>query len=45
MRHLLAGLPNDQWSSDHVALMVEFQYVQPPGGAAAAGGAGAGGSS
>jgi CCR4-NOT transcription complex subunit 6 len=26
------GLPNDQWSSDHVALMVEFQYRAPAGG-------------
>ena len=25
------GLPNDQWSSDHVALMVEFQYRAPTG--------------
>ena len=24
----LPGLPNDNWSSDHVALMVEFNYVQ-----------------
>ena len=32
-----AGLPNDAWSSDHVALMVEFCYVQPSGGAAASG--------
>ena len=38
---LPAGLPNDSWSSDHVALMVEFNYVQPQGGAGA-GGAGAG---
>lgn len=27
------GLPNDLWSSDHVALMVEFQYRAPQGGA------------
>ena len=31
------GLPNEQWSSDHVALMVEFQYRAPEG---AAGGGG-----
>jgi CCR4-NOT transcription complex subunit 6 len=34
------GLPNDQWSSDHVALMVEFQYRAPAGGGASAGGSG-----
>jgi len=22
------GLPNENWSSDHIALMAEFQYVQ-----------------
>jgi CCR4-NOT transcription complex subunit 6 len=32
-----AGLPNDSWSSDHVALMVEFCYVQPSGAAAGGG--------
>lgn len=32
------GLPNDNWSSDHVALMVEFSYASP---AAAANGAAA----
>lgn len=26
-----AGLPNDLWSSDHVALMAEFQYRAPEG--------------
>ena len=26
------GLPNDQWSSDHVALMVQFHYRAPEGG-------------
>ena len=34
------GLPNDQWSSDHVALMVEFQYRDPSSSSAAAGGGG-----
>eukprot|EP00887_Chlorella_sp_A99_P001164 scaffold14.g1164.t1 len=29
-----AGLPNDTWSSDHIALCVEMQYVQPQGAAA-----------
>jgi hypothetical protein len=38
---LTAGLPNDNWSSDHVALMVEFRYVQPASGAAGGGGTGA----
>ncbi|KAL4441485.1 hypothetical protein ABPG77_001989 [Micractinium sp. CCAP 211/92] len=39
-----AGLPNDNWSSDHVALMVEFMYVQPQAAAAAGstGGTGSG---
>jgi CCR4-NOT transcription complex subunit 6 len=27
----IPGLPNDLWSSDHVALMVEFQYRAPAG--------------
>ena len=22
------GMPNESWSSDHIALMAEFQYVQ-----------------
>lgn len=35
-----AGLPNDHWSSDHVALMVEFSYRL--NGAAAEGAAGGG---
>lgn len=34
-----AGLPNEMWSSDHVALMVEFNYVQPPAAAGTPGAA------
>ncbi|KAI3426985.1 hypothetical protein D9Q98_006929 [Chlorella vulgaris] len=33
------GLPNEAWSSDHVALMAEFRYVQPASAAAATAGA------
>jgi CCR4-NOT transcription complex subunit 6 len=40
-----AGLPNDQWSSDHIALMCEFQYCMPPGAAAVAAAEGGGGGS
>lgn len=24
----LGGLPNEIWSSDHIALIAEFQYIQ-----------------
>ena len=27
-RNLKAGLPNEVWSSDHIALLAEFQYKQ-----------------
>ena len=28
-KHKHAGLPNEHWSSDHIALAAEFQYRQP----------------
>jgi CCR4-NOT transcription complex subunit 6 len=29
-KHKQSGLPNEHWSSDHIALMAEFQYRQQP---------------
>ncbi len=28
-KHKHAGLPNEHWSSDHIARAAEFQYQQP----------------